>query len=105
MSLQEFHKEFKDRHDFEDDDLELLQDRHPKTQITNIPIAWIIIIDELLCRDRKVNKIKAIDQSYGFIVINYRGDSSVSERLGWAVEDAERKVRELDIDLYEKYGY
>ena len=65
MSLQKFYEEFKSRHDFEDEDLGILKERHPNINITNIPIAWIVIVDELLCRARKEGQIQSIDQSFG----------------------------------------
>jgi hypothetical protein len=63
--LEEFKKIFDSRHDFNDPDLVILKERHPSVNFISVPAAWIIAIDEMLCRMRYNNPVIEIKQEFG----------------------------------------
>ena len=70
--LEEFNKEFIKRHDFYSEDLDLLASKWPKTQMKNIPEAWILPIDEMLL---ELSEIKifpyCVEQKFGIMNVRY----------------------------------
>lgn len=99
MLLEEVKKEFSIRHDFEDDDLDILKERWSNIIFKNIPAAWIIIIDEMLCLLRYNNPIKEIHQEFGqFITLFSRELNPKQQQI---IKRAEISIYNIDKDLYE----
>jgi hypothetical protein len=106
-NLEEFKKIFDSRHDFNDSDLEILFERYPTVEFKNIPTAWIISVDEFLCKTKYHNPIISISQEFGQIIIQYNKNPEHQEFIdkyqAYAVV-LERKIYEADKDLYQQYG-
>jgi len=105
--LREFKRIFDARHDFNDSDLEILQDRYPAVEFIDIPAAWIIAIDEMLCGMRYHNPVVTVRQAFGQLVVEFSRSPEMQEfidRYQPYVAVAERKVYEADRDLYEQFG-
>ena len=67
--LNDIKATFDERHEFGDDDLEVLKDRWPKVAFQNIPLAWIIPIDEMLSAMRYDNPIYEMRQEFGHLIV------------------------------------
>jgi hypothetical protein len=101
--LIEFFDEFKTRHDFDLDELNILRERHDFLSCTdNIPVAWIVPIDEMCCQFKyeNVSNIK-IDQIFGNIVIQFKPEE-YKEKYNPIIELLNKKISNIDKDLYLK---
>lgn len=72
MRLIDIKKHFDKRHDFDDSDLFLLKEKHKSVNIVNIPTAWIIPIDKLLCRFASNQVIKEVSQQFGQLIVVFK---------------------------------
>lgn len=96
MSLLETKNEFDHRHEFGDDDLDILSDRWPNVKFINIPSAWIWVIDEMLCTLRYDNPIKEIRQEFGQLII-MTGKTTLNQAK--IIRGTEIKILAIDADL------
>lgn len=87
---------FHERHNFDDEDLQLLKERWPTVEFENIPNAWIIPIDEMLFRLRYNNPIIKITQYYGQPVIYH---SELNDKQRRIIKRAEQDLKQIDEDL------
>jgi hypothetical protein len=96
-------KSFDARHDFDDEDMELLRERHSAVEFYDIPTAWIVPIDEMLCLMRLRNPVEAVRQVEGELVVVFKLGTP-KERLDKyqrIVQAAENKIYDIDRDLRE----
>lgn len=98
MSLKSFKKEFDYRHDFEDSDLDILKERWPDVEFSNIPASWIIPVDEMMASFRYSNPIKKVWQSHGQLIVEADILTDIEMKK---IEACEKKLKKVDIDLYE----
>lgn len=94
--LYKLKKDFDERHDFCDDDIEVLKGRWPEVSFHNIPAAWIIPIDQMLCRMRYHNQIKEIRQDFGQFIVIHNKLRPNHEKI---LKRAEQEIYEIDVDL------
>lgn len=102
MNLNQRKKEFDHRHDFDDEDLKILQERHPGVEIKNIPTAWIVIVDELLCAFRYNNAITSVEQHFGHLCVSLKNrpeDQGRFKTYRKTIAHYEEKIRAIDLDL------
>ena len=101
MNLFEFKQEFDNRHDFMDNDLFILKERHHPIVIhDNIPSAWIVIIDELLSRFRCKQIIKEVGQEFGQLILIFK--QKPTDYHNKIIKEYEERIREIDLDLVKK---
>jgi hypothetical protein len=99
--LINFEKEFNNRHDFNDMDIDYLSERHPRVNFEDIPTAWVAVIDDLLI-SIKANLVKEISQKFGQLII-LTNKKPTKKQLS-LIKNAEEEIYSIDVDLYEKYG-
>jgi len=102
-TLDTFKNEFDQRHDFEDPDIQLLYDRHADVEFSKIPVAWVMPIDEMLCRFRYNRIAKEVRQEYGQLIVTFKNrpeDQGRFARYQSIVDECEGKLRAIDIDLH-----
>ena len=90
--LNKLDYEFKKRHDFNTEQFLLLKNKYPEVDISEIPDAWIILIDKLLSR----TNIKKVTQRYGLLIVDK--ECKFSQLI-------EEKLYEIDKDLHEEISY
>lgn len=103
INLNTFKKEFDHRHDFAGSDVELLGGRHPDVNIFNIPVAWVFPVDEMLCRFRYNRAIKEVRQEFGQLIVTFKNrpaDQGRYSKYKSIVDECERKIKSIDIDLH-----
>lgn len=101
--LDTFKKEFDYRHDFEDSDMQLLCERHSDIQFSNIPAAWILPVDEMLCKFKYNEVAKAVRQEYGQLVVVLKSrpaDQGRYSKYRSIVDECEQKLKSIDMDLH-----
>jgi len=98
ISLGIFAKEFEHRHDFDCEDQETLRSKHPNAYFSNIPDAWVIIIDEMM------EAINVIDPGSSWCISQHYGFLSVlpipNEFISPIIKMAEKRLYKIDIDLH-----
>jgi len=91
MNLISYKETFDFRHDFDSEDLDTLRERWPSITFHNIPDAWILLIDEMLCAMRYSLRIAEIRQKLSnshqqllaaFEAAIYKIDADISRELG-----------------------
>jgi hypothetical protein len=88
--------EFLSRHEFDDDELCVLQNNWPKINFLKIPISWIYLIDTMLLDMGNDSSIIEIRQEFGqFIVLH----GILSDRQSKILHRTEKLIYNLDIDL------
>jgi len=97
-SLKHVKKEFNHRHNFEDEDIEILKERWVNVEFESIPVAWIILIDEMLTYLRYNNPISKIKQDFGQLII--QTNKKPTEKQSAVIKLTEEKIRSIDEDLY-----
>ena len=97
ISLKELSKAFEDRHEFNTEELSVLQGNFPNVNFLDIPDAWIILIDKML---REVHKdVKSVEQHYGLLCVSEK----VSGELDLSIISAyEKKLYKIDKDLHDR---
>ena len=96
MNLEIFKREFDYRHDWDIEEENVLKTNWPNIKFHNVPLAWIIPIDDLL---QKVNKpIKEIRQEYGQLIILH--DLFNSQQQQQYINDTEEIIQAIDLDLF-----
>ncbi len=95
-SLLAIKKAFDERHDYSSEDLSVLQERWPEVKFVNIPDAWILILDTMLCRLRYDNPVREIRQEYGQLVVLHK---PLRKRQKEVIQQAERQIYAVDADL------
>lgn len=111
--LEDFSKEFRKRHDFYSEDLDVLFNKWDKTSFKDIPEAWILPIDEMLLELSKINIFPiSIQQQFGLLFVRYRElklkedlnikYSEISEDKSYLKIQSEAyyKIKSIDEDLY-----
>ena len=101
--LFEFKKEFDKRHDFESSDLNYLYKKYSNIVFSNIPYAWVINIDDMLC-ELPHTSIAEIRQDFGqpiFILKN----KEEKEKYQSILNKFDKALRYIDKDLHQLYGY
>ena len=101
MSLLALKKEFDKRHEFDTEDVKYLYKRYPKIKFSNIPLAWVINIDDLLC-DLPHSIISEIRQDFGQPIFIFKDDLS---KYKSKIDECERRLLSIDKDLHKLYGY
>ncbi len=97
-------QEFQHRHDFDSEDLEVLRNNFPGVKIGNIPEAWIILIDKML--QKIFNHVSAIEQHFGFLVVNYIDYNEKDlYNVKKVVKSFENKLYAIDKDLHQELNY
>jgi hypothetical protein len=93
--------EFKERHDFDSEDLSLLFERHPAVKFHDIPEAWIIPIDEMLCSVRYDNPFSEVRQVDGLLVVSIKDGIERTELAKYKeiISAADYKIYNIDRDL------
>lgn len=89
--------EFDGRHDFEDDDLNILFERWPNIKFENIPVSWIVPVDEMLCHMRLNNPVKEVRQHFGQLIVI---TDVLTDKQKKIVKATENKIYSIDKDLY-----
>lgn len=98
ISIEEFHKQWAERHDFEYDDSDILSKHYPSVLFKNIPQAWICCIYDHLYKIKNLDKVVSISQIFGFPVINYENEISNSDFD--ILKNMEHSILSIDIDLH-----
>lgn len=93
----EIEKEFDYRHEFDDSELDILIERWPSVKFSRIPLAWIIIIDDMLSRLRYNKPIYEIRQEFGHLIILSRPLSDNQRKI---IQHAEEQLYLIDTDLH-----
>lgn len=89
-------QEFKQRHSFNSEDLQVLKKNFPKIVFEDIPDAWIVLLDELLFAiDYK--KISRITQMFGLLIVC---NDKLSEQDQIKISKTEKQLRYIDYDLF-----
>jgi hypothetical protein len=97
ISMNDFNKDFIERHDFVYDDSSFLSSKYPSIKFLNIPEAWVVVIDIALGKMREPFKIRSISQVMGHLSVDVSKVSDVDQAvLKWL----EKKLIELDFDLH-----
>jgi len=93
--------EFEERHDFNSEDLGLLFERHPSVKFFDIPEAWIIPIDEMLCLVRYANPFNEVRQVDGLLVVSIKNGIKEIDLAKYKkiVSAADYKIYNIDSDL------
>lgn len=106
MSILEiFTREFNKRHDFEDSDIDLLKERHPNIKFHAIPVAWVIVIDQVLSRLRyKKEKIRSVSQEYGQLIFQFDLDT-FTPKTAEIIRHMHDQIKQIDKDLYDQFDY
>lgn len=99
ISVPEFDQEFSARHEFVFEDSNFLSTTYPSIRFSNIPEAWVCLIDNYLRKMQDPTSIRSISQVYGLIVLDV---GSVSERDKTVLRALEEGARVLDLDLHEQ---
>ena len=105
MNLIDIKKQFDHRHDFDDSDFIILKKRHSSVNILNIPTAWIIPIDDLLCRFKNDQVIKEVRQEFGQLIVIFKDrlqDQTQLLNYKKIVEQFNCVIKNIDKDL--EYG-
>ncbi len=97
MDLVSKKRIFDKRHVFDDEDIDLLQERWPQVTFTNIPLAWVFPLNQFLSRVRYRESIREVGQHFGELTIV--GDLDQKTLLDFKV--LELKTLLLDWDLHE----
>ena len=97
MLLNDVKPTFDYRHDFEGEDIQTIKERWPNVTFHNIPLAWIIPIDEMLCRLRYDNPIYEVRQEFGHLVVLSVPLNSNQKRI---IQQAEDEIYLIDVDLH-----
>jgi len=97
ISLEELNKAFRKRHDFNTEELKLLQDNFPKIKFIDIPEAWIVLVDKMLRETHE--DVKSVEQHCGLLCVteNVPGDLDLS-----IVSKYEQRLYKIDKDLHDR---
>ena len=95
ISISDFSKEFNYRHNFNAEDIGILQQKYPNIKFVNIPEAWIICVDNMLQCLKEYN-IRCIQQYYGFLSVIGDYSSEAKE----IIKFFEGKMYQADADLH-----
>jgi len=98
ISVREFNEQWSERHDFEYDDSDFLNNKFTNILFENIPQAWVCCISDHLSSIKDLSKIISICQIMGFPVIQY--ENSISDKELDIVKDLERSLESIDVDLH-----
>lgn len=90
MNLIAYKKEFDYRHDWDADELNILQSKWPTIKFKNIPQAWIFAIDKILSTNNILD-IKEIRQDYGQVIV-LPHNNYIENKL-------ENIIKKIDMDL------
>ena len=97
ISVQQFHDQFVDRHEFSYEDSVVLAKRFKHISFRDIPEAWVYEIDKFLSMMFQVRKVRSVSQVYGFLVIDCGELLEFDKNL---LGDLEEHLKVLDIDLH-----
>lgn len=96
-ALLAYKEEFDDRHAEDDqEDLATLQERWPSVKFHNIPVAWIVILDTMLCRMRYSNPVREVRQEFGQLIVIHGPLRASQEKI---IREAEQEIYAIDADL------
>jgi len=102
MNLISYKETFDFRHDFDSEDLDTLRERWPSITFHNIPDAWILLIDEMLCAMRYSLRIAEIRQEFGQLIVLPNGKLSNSHQQLLAAFEA--AIYKIDADISRELG-
>jgi hypothetical protein len=95
VSIDEFVKIFKDRHNFKYDDEDYLDDKYICIVFRDIPEAWVCVIDKYLCKIE--DKVISVSQICGQIVVKHRKLDGKEEKI---LKKLENEIVIIDKDLH-----
>lgn len=98
ISLQQFSKEFLERHDFEYEDSNFLSHKYQHIKFLDIPEAWVFQIDDALGMLDRPMSVRSISQVMGLIVFDVQ-DLNDHDKL--ILKKLEEKIISLDKDLHD----
>lgn len=87
---------FNERHDFETEDVKLLYSKFEDIKFSNIPEAWVILLDKFL--ENNFVYVKSVSQLYGLLHIDFI--SSKSKKLETDTLRLEKRLYMIDKDLH-----
>jgi hypothetical protein len=96
ITINQFSKEFYDRHNFNCDDDDFLPNKYKHIRFSNIPEAWICKIDSFLEKMDLPEKIKSITQTHGFLSIDIDTENQKDIKL---LQKLDNCLMSIDIDL------
>jgi len=97
MTLFEYKKIFDSRHEFNESETDVIRERYPSVCISNIPVAWIVLIDEMLGKFRCSDLIKSVGQEYGQLIILFSREPEAKHKE--IIEKVEQAIRDIDKDM------
>jgi hypothetical protein len=102
ISVPAFYREFEHRHEFDSDDIRLLQTKYPHIRFEGIPEAWVIVIDELVRQVGRLDRtaLVAVRQDFGFLSVFRRAGHQYPEIVRELVKLAETRLYLIDVDLH-----
>jgi hypothetical protein len=100
ISVEEFNKMFKERHDFIYSDRYFLDKKYKYIKFLEIPEAWVYSIDKHLSKLRQPRKVITVSQILGLLVIEKDDSMLISDKN--ILKSLDKNLRDLDIDLYEQ---
>ena len=106
--IYKLYSAFISRHIFQDQDLQLLKDKYPNVEFSNIPKAWILSIDQMLedIYNVEPNLKLSVKQVLGFLVVDkIPHDPQFSFNYEYILKNCEKMVYQLDLDLHADVGY
>lgn len=99
ISVPEFDQEFSARHEFVFEDSNFLRAAYPSIRFSDIPEAWVCLIDTYLRKMQDPTSIRSISQVYGLIVLDVGSVSEHDKKVLRVLEDG---IKMLDVDLYDQ---
>lgn len=100
ISVQEFNKQFTERHDFQYEDVDFLPTTYRRILFNNIPQAWVYPIFESLSKIKDIGNIISVSQIFGFPVFRYK--KNISENDINIVKKLENELLCVDMDLHKQ---
>jgi hypothetical protein len=102
LSIPVFSKEFEHRHDFDSEDIAVLESKYPDIRFERIPEAWIIVLDQMIRQICRLDPtaLVAVRQDFGFLSVSCRVGHQYPEIIRELVSLAEKRLYLIDIDLH-----
>jgi hypothetical protein len=98
MNLYQFKNTFDYRHDFDEDETNILRSNWPSIKFYNIPLAWIYPIDMMLFKlQNNIDSIKEIRQDYGHITFILKNNM---EQYYEVLSAAKSLIYTIDRDIH-----
>lgn len=92
--------EFLRRHDFDEDDINILKNRYKNVKFANIPLAWCCIIDDTFQRLQSIESISKVEQHFGIMTFVFHKQLNCHDKF--LIQKLIEKSQFVDFDLYEE---